>query len=677
MALFIRKICISVGLLLAVLIGPAAFAGAVAVAVIPATVTGDGAHFTVETDSANGVKITFDIGAIPPGVQLESAVLRIVPTGPDASAQFIRIFRDGDLDSSIGALNVPTAAIPVTSTGTGLLAALSERPESLNVVLKSDSVRSTREYYSFADSNASNRPRLIVTWADTSPAMTRNGTQLRYRGSPDDATPWTFNAPDGALLSVLFPPAPTDMTVLTGPAFVGDTVVFMAKDKDATKLWGMSADGAVAWSYPNANAAALPDTSWKYLRLDDLGNLLAFRNDGHITVFKDFGPDGPTAIDTRAVPEINVSKRPVISAGGLVVFRKDQSSDTQPGNYIYALSPLPGLKTLWRSPANVGQSTAPVLSPRRGQQLVYVMGKDQSAGLSIFDNTTGIQPVPTGYPTGSGLGNFAQFHPPLTVLADPSAETPSDWVYLSAFGEDSGMVNGFFDLDKPGTPQRWNAPQEGPVSRCVSPLPGDGVDPVVYCVQAGQFRAYAHQSGDQICASDAKHGNIGATSNLIVDGAGSIFFWQEDAGESGVLRGFDPKCEMLFSQPLNGLPAKTDGIEVIDLRVGANGIIYAYSTAQVFAIRVTQPTQDPTVLAPDTQYFSKGDMSVAALTAPADSTVSLYADGTIDLGNLQVPATADVTCSARQAVSFDAGFSLALGATLRCGINKMTAKPTP
>lgn len=680
MAPFIRTICLCLGLVMAILIGPVAYAGSVATAVIPVTVTGEGAPFTIvpeaETGAVTEVKISFDLSAVPQGAQLTSAVLRLVPVNIGTNTQFLRIFKADAPDTSIGGMNVSTAAAPVVSTGNGLVTALADRPTSLDIILKTDSVRSKRQYYSFADSDASNRPRLIVTWSDTSPQMTRTGTQLRYRGSPDDATPWVYNAPKGAVLSGLFPAAGTQATVLTGPAFVGDLVVFMAKDGSGTKLWGMSADGGVAWSYAGGDQP-LADTTWKYLRLDDQGRLMAFANNGSITVFTGFGPDGPTKHETKAVPEVNVSKRPVISAGGMIMLRKNQSSEGEGGNYIYALSPLPDLRVLWRSPASVGNASAPVLSPRLGQQLVYVMGEGQSKGLSIFDNTTGTQPVPTGFPAGSKLGNFADFHPPLAVVIDPKADTPADIVYLSGFDAGAGTLDGFYDLDKPGTPGRWNQAKNGPVSRCISPPPADGAAAVVYCVQASEFRAFEYQTGKQICASDPSVGPISATSNIVADGSGSLFFWQENAGTSGVLRGFSPTCETLFTQPLDGLPAKNDGIEVLDLRAGADGVIYAYSGSEVFALRVTQAAGNPTELVGNTQYTAQGDMTLAALTAPANAAVSLHAEGALALGDLKVPATAAVTCSARKGLSFGVNFSLEVGATLNCGIDTTTAKPAP
>lgn len=673
---FLRFLCLCLGLIMALVSAPVAIAGTVATAVIPVAVTGQGAPFTIKQDTSMGVEISFDMSAVPPGVQLTSAVLRLVPTSAGQGAQFVRIFKKGETGTSIGGLNVPVTPTPTESTGDGLLNVLADRPASLDLVLTTDSVRSERSYFSYADGSSTNRPRLIVTWADNSPKMTRVGTQLRYRGSPDDATPWAYNAPEGAVLSVLFPSGGAQANILTGPAFVGDLVVFIAKGSDGPKLYGMRPSGSVAWTYPS-DGTALDDITWKYLRLDDQGRLMAFANTGSVTVFSGFGPRGPATAVTKSVPEMNVSKRPVISAGGLVVFRKNQSSDAEPGNYIYALTPFPNLTTLWRSPANVGKSTAPVLSPRLGQQLVYVMGEDQSAGLSIFDNTTGVQPVPTGFPAGSDLDKFNSFHPPLALVADPTADTPKDWVYLSGFAPGNGTLDGFTDLDKPGSPGRWNAAQTGEVSRCMSPPPADGAEPVVYCVQAQQFRAYSYQSGKMICASDDAAGPVSATSNLVADGNGNLVFWQEDAGPSGVLRGFSPTCEAVFMAPLDGLPAKNDGIEVLELRAGPDGAVYAYSGSEVFALRVTQGAAAPTELMANTQYAVQGDMTLASLTAPADGAVALHAEGVLALGDLTVPAGAAVVCSGRKGLSLGANFSLEVGATLACGLNTTTAKPAP
>ena len=659
----IRTACLGITFLLATLMqGAAVSAGSIAIAVIPNTATGAGASFNISV--ADEAKISFDLSPIPTGAQLESVTLRLVPTGTSSALQFIRIFNPDSKkpDLSIGSIDVPKSTAPVLSKGTGLLDALKGGATNLNLVLKTESTRASREYNSFDSSIASARPRLLITWKDQRPELSQSGNQLWYRGHPDDATPWRASAPSGALLSVLFSPD----SVLTSPVYINDTVVVIGKDNGDTKLFGISPSGALAWTYPAD--MSLDDTSWKYLRLDEQGRLYAFRNDGVITVFEKFGPNGPTEAKDHAFKNLNLSQRPVISAGGLVTFLKNKASDDDHGNRYFGLSPFPALETLWQSPP-VGEATAPVLSPPLGQQFVYGIGKDPSFGVLIFDNSTGEQPVPPKFPAGSGLSDYNAFHPPLAINAKPNTPDQSDWVYLAGFGQDTGILDGFYDLNTGPNPGHWDKPQSGRVSGCISPPVAKGSDPVLYCVQQGQFRAYTYDGGTQICASDSK--SLSATSNIVADGAGRLYFWQENTDATGVLHGFTPDCKQIVKQPLNGIPAKTDGQDIVEIRAGENGVFYVTSPKQVLAIRITQTTTE-NELAPKTQYFSATDLTTAGLKAPAGP-IALYANGTLSVGDLKIPEAADVTCTARDAITFAKGFSIAKGATLRCRLDT-TAK---
>lgn len=641
-------------------------AGTVAIAVIPEVTEGDGGTFVIpEGGTDQMVELTFDVSAVPANASIESVILRLTPVGTSGGSQVVRIFQDSDRNTSVGAINVSQSDAPVESTGDGLIALVSGDPAALKLALGTSAARVSRTYYSAASASAITRPRLIVNWTDESPAVIANGNQLRYRGRIENATPWRVNAPTGALLSNLFAPD----QILTGAAFVGEAIVVVAKKASVTKLYGISPSGQMLWSYP-AGDATLDDKPWKYLRVDDRGRLLAFRNDGFIYVFENFGAAGPAEMSSQKVPQLRLSKRPVMNTGGLISFRHDGTTDN-PGSYIYALSPWPGLTPLWRSPGTVGKSTAPVLSPALGNHLVYVIGQEASAGLNVLDSTRGDLTFGQGFPTGSGLGDFDGFLPPLVVNADPSNANQSDWVYLAGRGVGSGRLEGYTDItDQSGNPGGWKLPQEGALSQCMSPPVEPGVSPIVYCVQSDRFRAYAFNDGSLLCESE--QAALQATSNLLADGNGNIYFWQENASESGVLHGFSPECTPAFSQPLTGVPAKTDGSDLVDLRIGPNGVFYLTSDAALLAIRLTGLNAAPTQLNENTQYSSNGAMKIANTNAPSTGPVELYAGGALSLGNMALPVGGDVTCAARESVSFGPGFSVEKGGVLRCRIDTTT-----
>jgi hypothetical protein len=197
-----------------------------------------------------------------------------------------------------------------------------------------------------------------------------------------------------------------------------------------------------------------------------------------------------------------------------------------------------------------------------------------------------------------------------------------------------------------------------------------GTPPVLYCVQNGVLRGFDYRSGKSYCASPAPEVPYSATSNLVVDGAGHVFFWQESVGQSGMFYGFDADCKQILAQPLAGLPAKTDGIEVLELRAGSDGVFYVMGSEEVYAIRVMRADGTVAALAADTQYASASDLVVAAgASAPNDGPVAFYAAGALSMADLQVPASADVTCTARGGVSFAPGFRVEQGAAMRCRID--------
>ncbi|WGW02906.1 hypothetical protein [Tropicibacter oceani] len=649
----------------------AALAGTIQVAVIPATISGDGDSFALGAEGKTTADLVFDLSMLPPGVTVSGAQLRLVPIGRGAGSQFVRIFETGKPGQSIGSLSVGPGEAPVLSSGNGIADRLMQGGGTLGLTLSTQSVRVDRSYASIKAKASSTRPRLIVEWNDTAPALTQQGARLTYRGAPDDVTPWTLIPVGGARLTGMF----AARQILTGPVFVGADVIVIADDGQGPRLVGLNPLKGLSWRYPaNQPLQAAP---WKYLRVDARGRLLAFRNDGVVTVFDGFGAQGPTGMTDHAIPDLLVSKRPVVSAGGMIAFLGDQKPGDL-GNHIYSYSPLPGALALWRSDQTVGKATAPVLSPRMGDHLVYAMVDGPDRGLAIFEAATGLLRFPVdgqgaGFPQGSDLDKFSQFHPVLPV-AVPGANGAQEWAYLAGYGAQTGTLEGYADLTLPGRPAQWAAPQSGAMSRCVSPPVAEGDRPAVICVQDKGLRRYDFASGKELCRSDPASGDFVATSNLIGDGAGNVVFWQEDTASSGALHGFDSACQWQFSQPLDGIPARTDGIEVLELRIAPDGMIYLVSTTQLLAIRLMTPgDRRVTAMAAQTQYAASGVLSFAGAQAPAGGPIALYAADRLALAGLSISDGAQVFCTARNGIGFGPGFRVEKGGALRCGFDRFEA----
>jgi hypothetical protein len=653
-------------------------AEAITVALVPGAPPGTPQTFAIGYEDSGRremAKLSFNVQAIPAGVKIQSVVLRLLPSRPATVTQQVRIFADDKYAPSLGQLVIKPGAAAVDSTGTGLVGALANAKQTLDLYLRTDSIRTNLQYHSGAAGTSAARPRLIVSWTDPAPPVTRVGRELRYRGNLPDVTPWRNDAPTGAVLSTPLSALGFNQ-VVAGPVFRGAEILLIAvpAPSAAPTLYGIGWNGQKHWEYalPKLADAA---KGWKYLHVDAQDRLLAFANDERIRVFSAFGANGPAKVEEKPVTGMLLSKRPAVSAGGMVTFLNDTG-------YVYTLSPWPGLDELWRSSINVGKAPPPVMSPRHGDDLVYVIAIDdkdhRGLGLLVYDAARGDrrfppasqQPFTPVFPGGSALGGFQDFHPPLVVEGKDH-----DWVFLSGFGVSTGVLEGYRNFAE-GSPDQWREVKKGPVSRCIAPPPpASDAEPVIYCIQDGQFRGF-RASGPQVCASDAK--GLGATSNLVADGAGNVYFWNETAQQSGVFYGFDRSCKSLFSQPLKGLPAKPDGSDVLELRAGPNGVFYATSNTELLAI---QPTRSgtPSALVADTRYAIQGPMALpAGLAAPADGPVILAGLGdTLALGNLQIPATADVTCRAGKSISFGAGFAVAKGGVVRCEIDAAVIRAAP
>ena len=651
-----RKHIMRAGLLLAVVCMASAQTANTAIALVPAVSPG-GPTFPLSragTTPAQTAKLTFDLGAIPAGANIVSAVLWLVPTAPmvGGTEKTVRIFPDAKFTTSIGQLTVPRLQ-PVSSTGNGLTTALANRTALLDLYLRTDSAGPVLQFYSDQASKSINRPRLVVSWTDDTPLIAGTGLPLKYRGDPADATPWKYAAPNGATLSTPLSALGFSL-ILAGPAFRGDEILLIAKQTSTAdpRLYGIAWDGAKRWDYA---IDKLTDTTaaWKYLIVDSANNLLAFANDGKVRVYSGFGATGPTAAASIAVPGMLLSSRPAVSAGGLITFLNNTG-------YVYTLSAVPGLRELWRSPVNMGKAPPPVFSPWGGDGLVYSLAIDPAAGvgLYVFDAARGSVVFAPPPPKSSTLRNFQDFHPPLTVKG-----APNDWLFLTGYNNADGVLEAYNNFTG-GSPGGWKPDRflKGSISRCIAP-PAANPPGSIYCVVSGQLRGF-NLEGDSLCTSDTK--GFGATSNLVTDGASNIYFWNGQQGGSGVFYGFDSGCKQIVAKGLNGIPTKTDGSEVLDLRAGPNGLFYVTSDQQLFAI---QPAgASPATLSSYTRYATAGDMTVPA-SAPSDGPVILASGGKLSMGGLQVPAGANVMCRGVTGVSFGAGFNLKQGATLRCGID--------
>lgn len=655
---FFRKIAAAWPLLLAAVCG--AQAPSISVALVP-TVVQDGtagetpAHaFVIENMGASSrtATLTFDLRAIPKGARV-SAVLRVITMDKPAGAQQVRVFPDKSSGPSIAQISInknsPSAA---ESTGDDLSAAVQTAADAgapLVLSLRTSSVRSSQPYFA-NDADPENRPRLIVSWPDSSPAETRNGPELRYRGSPTDATPWRYSQPTSVVVSMLLGGQNFDF-ISAGPAFHGDDILLIANTQGAdSMLYGIGWDGSKRWSYAYPQLAD-KTAGWKYLIGDtDRNRLLAFASKRVLRQFDWNSANGaPASTDAKQIDDMALSKRPAVSAGGVIAYLNDNG-------YVYSFSPLPSLDGLWRS-TSVGKVPPVVLSPRGAESLLYFFANENGAkGFYAADPVRGVLRFPPGgspkFPNGSALGKFPVLNTPLAAPVNNR-----DWVFLSSSENSNGVLEGYASFAS-GSPSGWKTPKTGPILRCIAPPPADNAPQAIYCVQNDELRGFA-LDGTSICTGAAPRGLD--ASNMIADGAGNLYYF---AG--GIFYGFDKQCKSLFAAQVN-LPISTDGGGDFTLSVGPNGVMYARSVKNLFAIQPVQPSWPATPEA-KTRYAAQGDMQVPAGAMPTTGPVAFAAvGGQLTFGAITIPSGADVSCRASKGITFNPGFTVAQGAILRCG----------
>jgi hypothetical protein len=659
-AYLFRKFAAALPFLLAATSG--AQAGSISIALVPKVAQGGTAGptpahaFVIENMSQSNrtATLTFDVTAVPKGAQV-SAVLRVITVDRPAGTQQVRVF---PAQSSVSVAqfsinkNSPSAA---ESTGDGLSAAVQTARDAgspLVLTLRTTSILTSQPYYA-NDADPQNCPRLIVSWPDTSSSETRDGAQLRYRGDPSDATPWRYSHPNGVVVSTLLGGLNIDL-ISAGPAFHGDDILLIANPQSAdSTLYGIGWDGSKRWQYSFPQLAD-KSASWKYLMpYNDPNQFLAFASKRDLRRFIWNSASGaPNSVGSIGLSWMLLSKRPAISAGGGVAYLNDDG-------YVYAQGPLPGLDVLWRS-TSVGKVPPVVLSPRGGENLLYFFGNENgSKGFYAADPVRGVLRFPLdgnpAFPKGSTLGNFPVLNRPLAVPVNNR-----DWVYLSSSENANGVLEGYASFAS-GDPGGWLKPKTGAIARCIAPPPADNAQQSVYCLQNDELRGF-NTDGSSICNTPAPRGV--EASNLIADGAGNLYYFADR-----VFYGFDKQCKSLFAAAVK-LPKTTEGSNDFTLSVGPNGVMYARSVKELFAIQPTQPAWPAN---PDTKtrYVAQGDMQVPAGAIPTTGPVAFAAvGGQLTFGAVTIPSGADVSCSASKGITFNAGFTVASGATLRCGFEQ-------
>ena len=192
----------------------------------------------------------------------------------------------------------------------------------------------------------------------------------------------------------------------------------------------------------------------------------------------------------------------------------------------------------------------------------------------------------------------------------------------------------------------------------VPPQPVLGSNGIVYFVDGGAFRGHPY---DQVGSTtvDTKDG-LGATSNMVIDGANNSYFW-----DNGTLRGYNAKGEKLFASDFTGLdkartadPEDVSGTKAtrvssgpeqfIRLMLGPDGTLWANNRSgdSLYAFRPS---------------FANAN---ASLTQKLQDQTIYRATGTLTVGTPPVTAGTRVLLQGGSGIVLPRGFAVDKGATL-------------
>src|SRR5262245_6304333 len=254
-----------------------------------------------------------------------------------------------------------------------------------------------------------------------------------------------------------------------------------------------------------------------------------------------------------------------------------------------------------------------------------------------------------------------------TVALKSGGDDPYDYYHVPIAGPAGGvMVYADFTSGE-NRGHVWGSNKDGSIwstAGSLIPQPVLGSNGIVFYIQDSALQGHPY---DQLgSATINKSDNLNATSNLVMDGANNIYFW-----DNGQLLGYNPKGEALFKtsftdpaglekqRPADPEPASggTKAVRVssgpeqfIRLMLGPDGTLWANN-------------RNGSALYAFTPSYAQFNLTLTQ--KPQDQTI-YRATGTLTVGKEPVPAGTRVLLQGRNGIAFPAGFSVDKGASVLC-----------
>jgi hypothetical protein len=616
----------------------------------------------IKTLPAQDIFLKFDLGALPPGATIQKATLRLVagtllykPDDPNSGGQTILIKVQLARDDFSGVTKDASIALLATLTTTNKIAwrsidslTVAERYASPNKTISLrlstiSNLASTLLYSTSTFGNSqSNIPRLVIEYTMGPPGLLESLSWSQHQANPEHTgrNTWTpFQKPSGYRLEKINMPAI--------PSASGNKVGGIAD-------YPLIYDGDLYLIYKVEDLNYL-------LALDFKGNELWRRAIGNGTVQR------PPAISTRGVLYVATEKgigAYDVTRGGEAMSayalqgRLSDFTDMTIGNdgsvfvavrnndlnYIYGFTPalLPFLKA---GPFRSGEHKISTVTVSPDGRRLFAQTADSAVVIDIVEPST-VRRV---------------------ALTNPGS-TPWEYYHTPVAGPDGGTVifSDFTSTDNKGNV--WGSGVTPKDSRTIwsatgtlVPQPVLGSNGLVYYIQDGALRGHTYNRIGQ--ASISVGSNLNTTSNLVMDGANNIYFW-----DNGVLLGYDSVGVRLFelagvndmdkkrkqdpetlSDTIKAKRSSSGPEQFIRLLLAPDGTLWANNrrASELFAFIPTYATIDP------------------VLTAKLNTHTVYRAGGVVTVGpGVAVQKGTQILLQGQNGVAFPPGFAVDSGATL-------------
>jgi outer membrane protein assembly factor BamB len=624
--------------------------------------TGDQGLLWIQNNPAKDVFLQFDLRRLPPGLREgdfvrctlrlvardvtyepadnpDSGGLVVIVTGQLANDDLTPLARAPEIVSLSTLLNTGSrknhVALGASDALTKAVYQEYSGDKMISLRLHTVSHKASSLLYSTANvPNPSHLARLVIEYKLGPPGLLESASWSQHQQNPEHTgrSPWIpFRAPTGFTLARMALPMINQVAggIADYPLIYRGDIYLISKVLDQNHLLSLDVRGTVRW-----RQAIGPGTVQRSPVISGEG-ILYVVTENRIAAY-DLNQAGKE-VAAHALSGKPTSYTDLTQGNDGSVFLALAEND---GSYIYGLTAelQPFLKSgPWAS----------------GQQKISTITVSPN-GRRLFAQIPGSGRIPAGAVVIDVADPSEQRPIELAVRDEKGAIVDKPWEYYHApIAGPAGDVMVFSDFaDQANRGNIWGFTSAGRIwsgAGTALPQPALGVNGRVYYLQDGQLRAhrYDNVAAAEVVSSDA---NLNTTSNLVMDGADNVYFW-----DNGYLHGYGPHGQPLFKRlPLTGVQERKDQTregpqQFIRLMVGPDGTLWANNQNA------------------DALFAFKPSYSAADLTLEQNDirTQTAYrATGKLTVGGVRIDAGTQVLLQAQDGIGFAPGFMVQRGASL-------------